>query len=128
MSRPSASRRGYGRGWQAVTRDAVATHRRVFGDTCPGWERPAHWSADLTGDHVIPISAGGLSTRANVQVLCRACNARKSNALPPRVQLDLGLDATTQAASSRSGAAVTSGGAGGGLTPLPAPAPRGADG
>ena len=89
MTRPSAHRRGYTRRWQAVVRDAVAVHRKVYGETCPGWERPAHWSADLTGDHVIPVSSGGLSTRANVAVLCRGCNARKGANPAPAIQLTL---------------------------------------
>jgi 5-methylcytosine-specific restriction endonuclease McrA len=32
---------------------------------------------DLTGDHITPVSAGGLNTRTNIAVRCRACNSRK---------------------------------------------------
>lgn len=96
MTRPSAHRRGYTRGWQAITRDAIAVHVRVYGWTCPGWGVPAHRSADLTLDHELPVSRGGLSTRANAgAVLCRACNSRKGATPPPRVQLTFDLDAPT---------------------------------
>ena len=33
-------------------------------------------------DHIIPISRGGTHTWANVQTLCRSCNARKGNKMP----------------------------------------------
>jgi HNH endonuclease len=32
---------------------------------------------DLTGDHIIPISQGGLNTPTNIQVLCRSHNSAK---------------------------------------------------
>lgn len=34
-------------------------------------------SDDLTMDHVIPISKGGLHTKSNIDVLCRKCNSSK---------------------------------------------------
>lgn len=89
MTRPRASVHGRGHAWRRVVSEAIAAHVRIHGSTCPGWGVPAHWSADLTGDHVIPVSAGGLSTRANVAVLCRACNSRKGDAPARLVQLTL---------------------------------------
>jgi 5-methylcytosine-specific restriction protein A len=89
--RPSACRRGYGRPWRAIVRDAIAVHVRVYGHTCPGWGVPAHFTADLTGDHVIPVALGGLTSRANVQILCRACNSRKGRQPATREQLTLDL-------------------------------------
>jgi 5-methylcytosine-specific restriction endonuclease McrA len=72
-----AVRYPYGRSWRK-TRDAlVARHRMAAGDWCPGFGVPAHPSADLTGDHRVPVSAGGSRSAANVAVLCRSCNARK---------------------------------------------------
>lgn len=32
---------------------------------------------DLTADHVIPESAGGPTTLANLRTLCRSCNSKK---------------------------------------------------
>ena len=34
---------------------------------------------DLEIDHIIPISMGGQTTKANLQVLCKWCNNKKSN-------------------------------------------------
>ena len=34
---------------------------------------------DLTMDHVVPVSAGGKTTRENLQTLCRPCNSRKKD-------------------------------------------------
>lgn len=60
----------YGRQWQRISREAIARSGRCA---------QCRATSDLTGDHVLPVSLGGLSTRANCQVLCRSCNARKAN-------------------------------------------------
>ncbi len=39
-------------------------------------------SAELTFDHVVPRSRGGLTTWQNVVAACSPCNLRKSNKLP----------------------------------------------
>lgn len=36
---------------------------------------------DLEYDHVIPFSKGGSNTAANIQLLCRECNMRKSSTI-----------------------------------------------
>ena len=33
----------------------------------------------LTADHILPKSAGGLTTRSNLQTLCQSCNSLKGN-------------------------------------------------
>jgi 5-methylcytosine-specific restriction protein A len=69
-----------GRTWGERKRRAevVAAHRAQFGDWCPGWQVPPHATADLTADHPIAIAAGGRQD-AQLQVLCRPCNARKAH-------------------------------------------------
>ena len=57
---------------------AVAHHRAVHGDWCPGWRRPPHHSTDLTADHRTPVAAGG-SEQGQLAVLCRSCNSTKQH-------------------------------------------------
>jgi len=59
----------------------VAAHRAQYGDWCPGWQAPPHPATDLTADHIVAIAAGGHPS-GPLQVLCRACNGRKSNRTP----------------------------------------------
>jgi 5-methylcytosine-specific restriction endonuclease McrA len=37
---------------------------------------------ELTMDHVVPISRGGRSTKANVVAACKSCNTKKKQLLP----------------------------------------------
>jgi 5-methylcytosine-specific restriction protein A len=65
-------------------RRAVADHRAIVGDWCPGWQgRPAHPSADLTADHVKEVAAGG-RPGGKLVVRCRSCNAARSAHLARR--------------------------------------------
>jgi 5-methylcytosine-specific restriction protein A len=54
----------------------VAEWRAAYGDWCPGWQRMAHHTTDLTADHLVAVAAGGSETGL-LQVLCRACNGAK---------------------------------------------------
>lgn len=41
--------------------------------------------AELTMDHVVPISRGGKSTKGNVRPVCKDCNTAKKSNLPIEV-------------------------------------------
>lgn len=71
---PTHTKGRYGNAEEQRMRRAVQTHRSQYGDVCPGYNRPAHPSSDLTADHSIPWSAVGPGF---LTVLCRSCNARK---------------------------------------------------
>jgi hypothetical protein len=60
----------YPSSWRRLVADAIAN-----GATCVdcGTDR------NLEGDHELPVSRGGLSTRANLAIRCRRCNRRKGN-------------------------------------------------
>ncbi len=67
----------------ASWRDAairVAFDRQAGGVQCRGcaglFRRPAELRR-LHGDHIVPFSRGGLTTWANLQLLCARCNLRK---------------------------------------------------
>jgi 5-methylcytosine-specific restriction endonuclease McrA len=38
--------------------------------------------AELTMDHIIPISRGGKSTKGNVVTCCKECNTQKKHLMP----------------------------------------------
>jgi 5-methylcytosine-specific restriction endonuclease McrA len=56
---------------------AVAAHRQVNGDWCPGYGVQSHPSSDLTADHIVSVAKGG-DPNGPLQVLCRSCNGRKA--------------------------------------------------
>mgnify|MGYP001970367036 FL=1 len=37
---------------------------------------------DLTMDHVVPLSRGGLTVKSNVVPCCKGCNSRKQSLMP----------------------------------------------
>lgn len=43
--------------------------------------------AELTMDHVVPISRGGKSTKHNCVVCCKACNSKKGHQLPVEITM-----------------------------------------
>jgi 5-methylcytosine-specific restriction protein A len=79
QARGSTHQRGYGSTWQRTSTAAIARHREQYGNWCPGWQVPAHQDTDLTADHIVAKANGGSDDQANVQVMCRKCNARKRN-------------------------------------------------
>lgn len=46
-------------------------------------------AADLTIDHIVPLSKGGRGSWENVVCCCRKCNARKGNRLPEEAGMRL---------------------------------------
>lgn len=59
---------------RAIRKRAVDNWRAVFGDWCPGYKRPGHYSTDLTAQHAHALAAGG-DPNQPLKVLCRACNS-----------------------------------------------------
>lgn len=45
--------------------------------------------ADLTVEHIVPVSRGGLLTWTNVATACRSCNTRKGNRTPEEAHMPL---------------------------------------
>lgn len=70
-ARGSRSARGYTAEWYKVAKAAIAAQP---------WCSRCGATSDLTGDHIIPMSAGGTSTPDNCRVLCRGCNTAAMNA------------------------------------------------
>ncbi len=48
-----------------------------------------HRTKELTRDHVIPLSRGGIDCWSNVVTACRRCNARKGNRTPEEAGMPL---------------------------------------
>lgn len=56
-------------------------YRRVNAGLCHYCGRDVG-RANLTMDHVVPLSRGGKSTRGNIVACCKECNSRKKYLLP----------------------------------------------
>lgn len=61
---------------RARRKRAVEAWVAVYGWVCPGYERPAHESRDLTAAHSVAVARGG--TASALGVLCRSCNSRQN--------------------------------------------------
>lgn len=48
------------------------------GFICPCCNQPKQYK-ELEADHIIPFSRGGRTEWSNLQLLCKACNRRKSS-------------------------------------------------
>lgn len=64
-----------------LRRAIIEDHLWTTGPVCPGVDRAAHEvpSSELVVDHIVPLARGGAALDpANLRVLCRDCNVRKS--------------------------------------------------
>mgnify|MGYP001607228559 CR=1 FL=1 len=79
-----------GGNWESWTR-AVRALRKQKRVQCAGWSRAVVVGAcqgigngkEMHMDHIIPLRAGGIHDRKNLQPLCNACNSRKSDQIDP---------------------------------------------
>jgi 5-methylcytosine-specific restriction enzyme A len=69
------TRRSYAE--QERRKRAVAEWVELNGWVCPGFETPPHPSLDLTADHIVEVAVNR-NEGGELQVLCQACNTRKS--------------------------------------------------
>lgn len=51
-------------------------HIASYGSLCPRCEKRVQYQ-DLTIDHIVALINGGLTSRANAEIMCRRCNSRK---------------------------------------------------
>lgn len=72
----NTTERGLGSAHKRKSKQVRAEHVRRFGWICPGYNRPPHYSTDLTADHVTPRAKGG-TTESPYVVLCRSCNSSR---------------------------------------------------
>jgi 5-methylcytosine-specific restriction enzyme A len=54
----------------------ITEHVRTNGWVCPGWNRAAHPSTDLTADHVDPVASGG-PEEGTIRVLCHSSTSAR---------------------------------------------------
>ena len=71
--RPSAALRGYGRTWRKLRRMVLAREPLCRVCRARGIDTPA-----TQVDHVVPLSAGGPNTMANLQGLCATHHSQKT--------------------------------------------------
>ena len=62
--------RGYGAEWMRLR--ARALRAQPWCGDCMTEGRPDN---PLTGDHIVPLSAGGRNEPGNIRILCRRCNS-----------------------------------------------------
>lgn len=86
IQRGSATQRGYDHAWQRASTAAIAAWVAEHGWICPGWQRAAHAvpAGTLTGDHAVPMAAGGPALPGHIPVLCRSCNSAKRDRIAAR--------------------------------------------
>lgn len=70
-NRPSSTKRGYGKQWQAIRKRKLSAY--------PWCEWPGCHEKATQVDHVIPLSAGGTNDMGNLQSLCISHHTRKTN-------------------------------------------------
>lgn len=77
--RPTAA--GYSSAERRRRAELVQRWREQHGETCPGWQRPAHAVTApnrLSADHVRAVARGGQQS-GPLQVLCVKCNGAKGS-------------------------------------------------
>jgi 5-methylcytosine-specific restriction endonuclease McrA len=80
--------RMYPPAWRDAAVRALHDHG-VGGVVCPGCQVLFATRAQLRAlqaDHIVPYSRGGLTTWANLQLLCGRCNLQKSARMAPQEQ------------------------------------------
>ena len=55
-------------------------HIERHGSYCPACDSTVPFE-NLSVDHIVPMSRGGRTSRANAAILCRRCNSRKGNSM-----------------------------------------------
>lgn len=71
--RPTAWRRGYGRGWKALRAYVLSIE-----PTCRTCRADGRVTPATDVDHVVPLARGGSNDIGNLQPLCHACHSRKT--------------------------------------------------
>ncbi|WP_205479524.1 HNH endonuclease [Sphingomonas arenae] len=74
---PAAPLRDAVGGRQTFGRISAAT-RRIVWDRDGGKCTRCAATEDLQYDHIIPVALGGSGSPANIELLCRPCNLKKS--------------------------------------------------
>lgn len=89
----SGTIRSRGWTWRRISREAIRRQP---------WCSERGSREDLTADHAIPVSAGGLDTLGNARTLCRSCNAKRGSR--PLIHVQTTLDAALRWGASKSDA------------------------
>ena len=71
-ARGTRQERGYGAEWMRLR--ARALRAQPWCGDCMTEGRPDN---PLTGDHIVPLSAGGRNEPGNIRILCRRCNSAR---------------------------------------------------
>jgi 5-methylcytosine-specific restriction enzyme A len=71
---------GYDRTWRRIVAEAIQAEPWCH------WPSGCYATEDLTGDHIVPLSKGGLNERSNCEVLCRAHNSAKRDRMAGRTR------------------------------------------
>ena len=71
-ARGTRQERGYGAEWMRLRAKALRAQ-----PWCGDCMTEGHPDNPLTGDHIVPLSAGGRNELSNVRILCRRCNSTR---------------------------------------------------
>ncbi|MBL3552699.1 HNH endonuclease [Rhodovulum sulfidophilum] len=73
-NRPSASERGYGRGWKALRKRVMQRDSWL----CQPCLRTGRVTPATECDHVVPKAQGGTDDEGNLQAICADCHKAKT--------------------------------------------------